>query len=109
MDALLAKLTAARPRAALFVAGIIPINDPVMNKEVQAYNALLKNVLVPKYKALGRNVTFVDQYHNFVDAKGNVIAARLPDTVHPDRKGYDLIGDTWYQAIKQVTAAIKTP
>lgn len=75
---------------------------------MQAYNTLLKNVLVSKYKAMGRNITFVDQYHNFVDAKGNVIAARLPDTVHPDRTGYDLIGDTWYQAIKQATGATKT-
>jgi len=105
MDALLAKIIAARPKAKLFVAGIIPINEPVQNKVVVAYNTLLRTVVIPKYQKLGKPVTFVDQYKNFVDATGKVIAARLPDKVHPTRAGYDAIADTWYQALKKTGLA----
>ena len=44
----------------------------------------IKNVIVPKYAGLGANVRFVDRFANFVDANGDIIAARLPDGLHPD-------------------------
>ena len=69
---------------------------------MQQYNALIKNVIVPKYDALGKHVYYVDQYSNFVDGQGNIIASLLPDTVHPNQTGYDLMGDTWASAIQAV-------
>jgi lysophospholipase L1-like esterase len=93
------KLTTLRPNARLFVSSIIPLADATLNASVKAYNQQIRDVLVPKFKALGRKVTFVDQYKNFVDSAGKVLTAQLSDGVHPSRTGYDRIGDTWAQAI----------
>jgi lysophospholipase L1-like esterase len=92
-------LTTLRPNARLFVSNILPIADPTINASVLAYNKLIRDQIVPNFKALGRNVVFVDQYRNFVDATGTVMSAELPDTVHPTRAGYAKVGETWAQAI----------
>lgn len=103
LDSLIGQIMADSPTSLLFVSSIIPINrDANMKALVQAYNAQIRDVIVPKYDSLGDRVVFVDQYPNFVDANGNIIAARLPDTVHPDRIGYDRMADTWAAAIQQV-------
>jgi len=100
MDLLLQKLTRLRPKACLLVAGIIPMADPVENAQVKAYNNLLKTVLIPKYQKLGCKIQFVDQYKGMLDATGKVRVWHLSDGVHPDQVAYNLIGDTWYQAIQ---------
>jgi lysophospholipase L1-like esterase len=100
MDLLLQKLTRLRPKACLLVAGIIPMADRLENAQVQAYNKLLKTVLIPKYQKLGFKIQFVDQYKGMLDANGNVRVWHLSDGVHPDQVAYNLIGDTWSQAIQ---------
>src|SRR5262249_52714201 len=82
----------------LLVSSIIPF--PAQNQLVQAYNAQIRDVIVPKYASLGANVIFVDQYANFVDANGNIFHLG-PDNAHPDQMGYDLMGDTWAAALRQ--------
>jgi lysophospholipase L1-like esterase len=86
------------------VAGIIPMNvssgSRFLNDDVRAYNSYIQNTLVPKYENLGRNVSFVDQYRNFVNPNGTINATLLPDGVHPNQAGYDLMGATWSLAIQ---------
>jgi lysophospholipase L1-like esterase len=92
-------LTTFRPRAKVFVSTILPIADPAINPSVMAYNKLIREQIVPRFLAMGRNVVLVDQYRNFVDSSGAVMTAMFPDTVHPTRAGYEKMGDTWAQAI----------
>jgi hypothetical protein len=99
LDGLINRITTDRPSAHLIVSSILPMSDPALNAIIKAYDAEIQNKIVPKYEHMGRLVSFVDQYHNFVDSKGNVINARFADGVHPDRIGYNMIGDTWYNAI----------
>jgi lysophospholipase L1-like esterase len=86
------------------VAAIIPMNvssgGKLLNEDVKAFNSHIKNTLVPNCRAQGRNVWFVDQYLNFVNANGSIKAALLPDGVHPNQAGYDLMADTWFNAIR---------
>jgi lysophospholipase L1-like esterase len=103
LDKIIDKLTVLRPNARLLVSSIIPLADAIKNAKVKSYNQQIRDVLVPKHRGLGRKVTFVDQYKNFVDSTGKVIASSLSDGVHPSRAGYDKIGDTWAQAILSAT------
>ena len=103
LDALVNQMTLARPNAELLVAAIIPMNvssgGRPLNDDVRAFNTYIQYTLVPKYQGLGRHVRFVDQYLNFVNPNGTIKAALLPDGVHPNQAGYDLMADTWLQAI----------
>ena len=105
MDALVRKITTERPDAELFVAAILPLADPAKNAQVRVYNALLRTTVVPEYQRLGKHVLLVDQYSRFVDTKGNVLTSHFGDGIHPDRTGYDWMGDTWYAAIEQYEKA----
>jgi lysophospholipase L1-like esterase len=49
---------------------------------------------------LGRRIRFVDQYPNFVNADGTIETALLPDGVHPNQAGYDLMAGTGSDAIE---------
>ena len=104
LDSLVNQMTTARPNAHLLVAGIIPMNvtsgDRLLNDDVKAYNSYIQNTLVPKYQSLGRKVRFVDQYQNFVNTDGTIKTALLPDGVHPNQTGYDLMADTWFAVIQ---------
>ena len=102
LDGLINQLTTDRPNANVLVASIIPLVNSGQNTLVQSYDAQIQNVIVPKYQAMGRHVFFVDQYHNFVDSNGNVISSLLPDGIHPNQTGYDLMGDTWASAVQSV-------
>jgi hypothetical protein len=102
LDQLIGQIVADSPSSLLFVSSIIPLVDANQNKLVQAYNTQIRDVIVPKYDSLGNNVLFVDQYPNFVDANGKVLARLLPDGIHPNQTGYDLMSDTWAAALQQV-------
>jgi hypothetical protein len=101
LDQLIGQIVADSPSSLLFVSSIIPL--PAHNQLVQAYNAQIRDVIVPKYDSLGAQVFFVDQYANFVDASGKII--HIGDGLHPDQTGYDLIGDTWAAALRKVLPA----
>jgi lysophospholipase L1-like esterase len=102
LDELIGQIVADAPTSHLFVASIPPFEiGDYYNQIVQAYDAQIRDVIVPKYQALGVNVIFVDQYSNFVDATGSVLHIG-PDGVHPDAVGYDLMGATWAAALQQV-------
>ena len=98
LEKIIKTLTDTRPTAKVFVSTIIPMQDAPKMPALKAYNQLLKNV-VTKYKNLGKKVVLVDMYAQFVDASGNVRTGLYSDPVHPNRTGYDKIGDTWSAAI----------
>jgi len=104
LDSLVNQMTLARPNAHLLVAGIIPMNvtsgGRLLNDDVKAYNSYIQNTLVPEYQNLSRHVSFVNQYQNFVNSNGTIKTALLPDGVHPNQTGYDLMADTWFAAIQ---------
>lgn len=102
LTTLLDTIFAIRPDARVLVATIIPILDPTKNAAVLAYNDAIENEIVPAQRALGRQVVLVDQYANFVDAGGAVIAARLPGGSHPDQAGYNAMAATWAAALEVV-------
>jgi hypothetical protein len=84
------------------IAGIVPVNfTPQMLNRTKLYDAAIQSSVVPGFAASGK-VHFVDQYHSFVDASGNPILLRQPDTVHPDFDGYRLMADNWSAAMLAV-------
>jgi lysophospholipase L1-like esterase len=100
LDKLIGQIVADSPTSRLLLSNLIPLKDANLNRIDQAYNAQIEDVLVPKYAGLGYNVSFVDQYDNFVDANGNIIHIGS-DNLHPDQVGYDRMGDTWAAALQQ--------
>jgi lysophospholipase L1-like esterase len=102
LDSLVNQMTAASP-AQLLLAGLIPMNissgGRSLNDDVKAYNGYIQYTLVPKYQNLGRRVGYVDQYANFINPNGTIKAALLPDGVHPNQAGYELMAESWFNAI----------
>jgi lysophospholipase L1-like esterase len=102
MDKLVGQIFADSPTSILLLSSSVPTGfNPTMNQLLQAYNTQIRDVIVPKYQSLGDNVIFVDQYANFVDAKGNIIHVSGSDNYHPDTTGYNLMADTWAAALLQ--------
>lgn len=104
MDAMLEKIFTLRPDTKVFLASIPPYPaDAVKTATARAYNALMASNTVPKHLSLGRNIRFVDQYANFIlayDPGGDVVnSALFGDTIHPNESGYQLMGDTWAEAV----------
>jgi hypothetical protein len=103
LDDLVGEITDLRPDAYLLVASIIPIElSDEMNDLVKRYNEQIRDVIVPRYQRMGRNVSFVDQYDNFVDNAGRFIPGALPDGKHPNGPGYDRMAETWFRAIDRI-------
>jgi lysophospholipase L1-like esterase len=102
LDDLVGQIVADTPTSFLFVSNIPPSNlfTANQNQLLQAHNAQIRDVIVPKYQSLGARVIFVDQYSNFVDASDNIIHIAA-DGRHPDQTGYDLMADTWAAALRQ--------
>jgi hypothetical protein len=104
MDQLIGQIVADSPASLLLVSNFpyhLPAASANQNQLVDAFNAQIQDVIVPKYQSLGANVILVDQYPNFLDANGHTIHIG-PDGIHPDQTGYDLMGDTWAAALQQV-------
>jgi len=101
-------LTKARPDADILLESLLPIDEPQFLPVVQQVNASIRNTIVPEYQHYGFKVTFVDEYHNFVNASGNVISSLLYDHIHPVAAGYTLMANTWAAAITSVLK-VSTP
>jgi lysophospholipase L1-like esterase len=100
MDLLLGKIFTAKPSTTVFVSNLIPTTGSRAgyNSQVIAFNNALQNTLVPKYQAQGRQIHFVDQYSNFTSG-GVPVGTNLPDGLHPNQAGYDLMGATFANAV----------
>jgi len=90
-----------QPTVHLYIASILPNLNLSLNSQIQSYNAFISGTLVPTELGLGKNITFVDQYANFVDGTGAPISSLfyISDPTHPSAAGYLLMANTWFEAI----------
>lgn len=95
------QIFSTEPTVHLYLASILPNLNLSLDPEVQAYNNYISSTLVPDQQALGRNITFVDQYANFVDGAGAPISSLydVNDPTHPNAAGYLLMANTWFDAM----------
>jgi hypothetical protein len=101
LDALVGKITMLRPNANLLVSNIPPLTTSIYGAhDVTGYNASIPGI-VNKYAALGRHVSFVDQYSNFFDTGGNLRYLQS-DGTHPNAAGSNAMADTWARALQNI-------
>jgi hypothetical protein len=96
LAALLDKILGANAHALLVVAEITPLQNSAWETQVQSYNAAIP-ALVQTRAAAGKHVALVDMHTGFVAA-----TMLSSDGVHPNKAGYDHMGDVWYAAVKAV-------
>ena len=89
-----------RPGAHLFLGTVLPITrSPARQNEVVVeFNQWLKT----QAPAWGTRCHLVDLYPLFLNADGSINGKLLPDGVHPDQTGYNLMGEAWSKAIAEV-------
>ncbi len=87
MDKILAKLPTG---GKLYVAQIIPING--YDSTVRNFNSQIASTVQSKASA-GKPVYVVNMF-------AALTTSDLQEGVHPNQGGYDKMGDTWYNAIK---------
>ena len=94
---LIDSITTGSPNALLIVAQITPTGDDNLNKLVQAYNQAIPG-LVQSRVAAGKHIIVVDMYGAFT-SHASYRTEYMFDSLHPNDKGYDLMGDIWYAAL----------
>ena len=69
------------------------------------YNNYIKNTVVPKYQALGKHVTTVNEYANLLTNPSDLTsidASLFTDSAHLQPAGYDRLAQTWFTGIEAV-------
>ncbi len=91
-----------RPNTHLILGTILPITrQPArQNEAVLEFNTWLK----AQVAAWGPKCHLVDLYPLFLNPDGSINAKLLPDGVHPDQNGYNLLGDAWSKAVEELAA-----
>ena len=108
IDPLVNAIVTAKPGAQLIVAQIPPRatggtgpTDPTVQ-----YNSYIRNTVVPKYQALGKNVTTVDQFANLLTPGGTIDSSLIcPDGAHLRPAANERLAQTWFQGIEAVASA----
>jgi lysophospholipase L1-like esterase len=93
---LLDKILGADTHALLVVAEITPLQNSAWETQVQSYNAAIP-ALVQARAGTGKHVLLVDMHTGFMTA-----TMLSSDGIHPNKAGYDHMGDVWYAGIKNV-------
>jgi lysophospholipase L1-like esterase len=91
---LLDKIFSAAPNALLVVAKITPLSNASWNATIKTYNDAIPALLQTKVAA-GKHVIGVDMNTGFTSGMLS------SDGVHPNKSGYDFMGDLWYTAISK--------
>ncbi len=104
LDTLVNTIVTNDPNVQLIIAEIIPKHHYV--ESIVDYNSYIRETLVPKYQGLGKRVSLVNQYVNFLTDRTDLdsIDSSLfsNDINHPTNHGYDLMAQTWYKGIKSI-------
>ena len=100
------------PNTIILVAGCIPIdNNPGFNAEISTYDNWIKTTLVPSLSY----TRYVDLYDDFIlPGTTNTDSALYggaaeADGIHPDETGYQVMAQTWADAIDQVETPEPAP
>jgi len=107
LDTLVNTITTTKPNLHLIVAQIMPKFG--FQQGIVDYNTYIRDTLVPKYQALGRKVTLVDQYAPFLTNPNNLTTidqSLFSNGInHPDNVGYDKMADVWFAGIEALGIA----
>lgn len=91
LDKLITDITKQSPQTHLIVAQIISSSDATREARIQTYNGLVPDI-VAAHANNGELVTMVDMH-------AAVPSVDFADSYHPNKVGYDLMGDAWSKAI----------
>jgi lysophospholipase L1-like esterase len=91
---LIDKIAAAAPDALIVVTKIAPLNNSGWNQIVDTYNAAILELVIEKAMA-GKHVVLGDANTGFTPS---MLTA---DNIHPNKSGYDFIGDMFYGVIEE--------
>jgi lysophospholipase L1-like esterase len=103
LGVLLDKIIQDAPNALLVVAKITPTKTDALNTRVMAYNSAIP-ALIQQRVAAGKHVAMVDMYAA-ITASATYKNDWLRDELHPTLAGYQVMGQTWYGAIKNLLPA----
>ncbi len=100
------KIVAARPQAHVVVAQITPRLE--FTQSIADYNTTIRETLVPDFQRRGGKVTTVDQYRNMLKPDGTIDPELFSNKInHPNAAAYDLMAQTWFEAIQTIFPPIK--
>jgi autotransporter-associated beta strand protein len=96
LDQLIGWIADLRPRAHIIVTNLLEREEPY-NTTIQAQFNPYVQAKVDAQAALGRRVTFLDM-------RSAVPVSNMPDSLHPNQTGYNLMAAAWLPAIQAVWA-----
>lgn len=92
LESLIDQITSTLPGVTLIVAQIIPLPlSAKLNAEVVTYNQAIPGIVQAEI-ARGKHIQYVDMYHA-------VAPGLLPDHIHPNDLGYNLMANVWEKAL----------
>jgi hypothetical protein len=107
VGALIDKIAEQDDHVLVLVATILPTRHEVapaigdvLDPIIEEYNAAL-GAVVESRAAAGKHVALVDMHGAFVSQDGYEDAL-MNDNVHPNPPGYLLMGDIWYEAVRDL-------
>lgn len=106
LDELVSHVVSTRPEVQILLAEIIP--KRVFNASIVTYNSYVRDTLLPKYEALGARVSVVDHYTPFLTDSNDpttINTAYMATGNHPNGDGYDVMAQTWFDGIEQLTSS----
>lgn len=89
---LLDKLIAGAPDALIAVSKVTPLSNASWNATFKTYNHAIP-ALVQMRASAGKHVVLGDMNTGFTPSMLS------GDSVHPNKSGYDFMGDAWYEII----------
>ena len=103
LDEIAIRLPDVHVIVATIIGGSTVLGDPIAaqyDSAIAAYNAELVNIVNARKLAVG-NISLIDMYSqmNINNATNEGGQWLFGDTSHPSQFGYDLMGDTWADAI----------
>jgi acyl-CoA thioesterase-1 len=93
LDQLVGHLVNSKPVQWVFVSSLLPLADPALDAEAQAYDTAIERKVLAR-QAQGQSVVWVDMYH-----ESGVKIEELGDGIHPGAEGYEKMAPVWYRAI----------
>jgi lysophospholipase L1-like esterase len=94
LSALIDQITTTAPGTDLLVASVTPLDYPLANQRVMAFNAEIP-AIVAAHAHQGQSVYFVDMF-------AALSPTDLGDGIHPNAVGYDKMAQVWYKALSDL-------